>query len=508
MHKILFLTALAVLALTSCDDETGSLGLSDTTDEISNTTDVFDVTSRSLLMDSVKATSSRSYLGSVVDPETGYRITADFASQFYCFEDYTFPPLAQMVAGVELNDQGDTLAIERGRAVCDSIELRLYFDTRMGDTDNPMKLQVYELDPEHILSEDSIYYTDVDLSEYVPSGARPLAERVITPRDYNLSESEQTSSTHSDNVHITLPRALGQLIMDRYYADASTFKDAYHFIRRVFPGLYFRVVGGEGTMLGVYVSTLNVYFSYTEDATSRRVHSGLSRFTATPEVIQSTRFTGSSSVIQRLASDPTCTYLKTPAGIATELTLPVSEIFQREHAGDSVSRAQVTLTRYNKTQTANPFGTPQTLLMVRKADARGFFLEGRVADSRTSFTTTFNPIYNTYTFTNIARLISYIRHEQDADIRRRIEARGGKATKENIEAERAAWELDNPDWNRVVLYPVETSYSSTSSSSYYGYTSSSSDKLTSVRHDLGLNSIRLVGEQTPIKMQVVYSKFE
>lgn len=474
MHKYI-LPALMALVLASCDDETGSLGLFDDTDYISNSTAVYTITSRSCLLSDVKANSTKSYLGNIVDPETGDRITASFASQFYCFEDYALPERSRM------------------QSLCDSVDLRLYFDTPVGDLRNPLKLQVYELDPTKILSEDSIYYTDIDLSQYLPAGARPIAERVFTPTDYNLTEADRLSSSHNDNIHLRLPRELGERIMQKYYDDAANFKDSYHFIRNVFPGLYFRLSGGEGTMLSVYVSTINVYFSYKESLESDSVVAGLSRFTATPEVIQSTRFENDRDILSRLVADPTCTYLKTPAGIATELTLPVAEIFQGEHQGDSVSRAEVALTRYNKPQGLGQLGTPSELLMVRKQDAEEFFLKGHVSDNRTSFTTSFNPVYNTYTFPNIARLISYIYHEQEQAVE------GG--------ADREAWIAAHPDWNRVLIIPVTTSKATSTSNAYY-YTGTSTSTQTSVTHDLSLSSIRLVGGQTPIKMQVVYSKFK
>ena len=51
------------------------------------------------------------------------------------------------------------------------------------------------------------------------------------------------------------------------------------------------------------------------------------------------------------------------------------------------------------------------------------------------------------------------------------------------------------DWNKVVLVPVVT-------------TTNNSGAQVSVTHDLSLNSVRLVGGDTKIKMQVVYSKFQ
>lgn len=274
-------------------------------------------------------------------------------------------------------------------------------------------------------------------------------------------------------------------MLEKYYENPNYYHNSYTFIRNVMPGLYFRTSGGRGTMLKLYVSTMNLYFHYYDEKEDS-VFTGMARFSATPEVIQSTRFKNGN--MELLLNDNTCTYLKTPAGIATEMALPVDEVFANEHASDSISLASVTLTRYNKPQDDYQLGTPSELLMVRKQDYNRFFREGRVSDNRTSYTTTFSSSYNTYTFTNIARLISYCRNEK-----------ASKSKEQGVSEEE--WERQNPDWNKVLLIPVTTSTSTVSSSGV------SSNVQVSVNHDMSLTSIRLVGGDTKINMQVIYSKF-
>ncbi len=471
LFKKLSLLMLAVMTLAACDDNTSSMGIYPITDAVTNSTSIFQLTTRSVKMDSVVASSTISYLGDITDPETGTDIKADFAAQFYTFENYTFPDKSLMMGNV---DGVDT----KGVVQCDSVEVRLYFDDYYGDDNNPMKVDVYELDKDNVLSEDSTYYSDVDLSQYIAANAKPLASRVFTPMDYNLGEADLSSSSHSHNVHLMLPPEFGQRIMEKYYEDPTNFQDSYHFIRNVFPGLYFTTSNGRGTMLSVYVGTCNVYFHFGE-IESDTTYVGLARFAATPEVIQSTHFENGD--MNTLLEDNSCTYLKTPAGICTEMTLPVDEIFGGEHLTDSVSMASVTVTRYNKEQDDYQLGTPTELLMVRKQDYNAFFRENKVSDDRTSYTTDFSSTYNTYTFSNICRLLAYCKHEK-----------ASKAAAEGLSEEE--WAAQNPDWNKVLLVPVTTS-------------SNSSGTEVSVNHDMGLNSIRLVGGDTKINMQVVYNKF-
>ena len=201
-------------------------------------------------------------------------------------------------------------------------------------------------------------------------------------------------------------------------------------------------------------------------------------------MIQSTRFVNDD--MQPLVQDNSCTYLKTPAGICTEVTLPVDDVFLH-HESDSVSKAQLTFTRYNKADDSYALGTPQTVLLLRKQDVQSFFDNKEVSNNLTSYTTSFDATYNTYTFSNICRLLTYLQREKKA----------GMAA-ENLSEEQ--WKAAHPEWNKCVLIPVKTSTTSDAYGNSYQ---------TSVTHDLDMNSIRLVGgSENPIQMQVIYSRFK
>ncbi len=471
--KHIWWASLVAVVMQSCDTDTSTLGIFPESDEISNSTANYEISSRSILMDSVVATSTISYLGCVTDPETEANISADFAAQFFTFEDYTLPERNLMVGTIDGKET-------QGIVQCDSLEVRLYFNNYYGDANQPMKVEVYELSSERILSEDSTYYTDLDLSKYVANNAKPLAAKVFTPKDY-----ANTSTSGSDNICIKLDQAMGTRMMEKYYEDPNNYKNSHNFIRNVFPGLYFKVSNGSGAMLSIYVGTLNLYFRY-KDVENDTIYTGMSRFSATPEVIQSTRFQNSN--LEKLVAEQDFTYLKTPAGIMTELTLPIEEMFSGKHANDSINLASVTLTRYNKTQNDYQLGTPGTLLMVRKSDYARFFKEKQVSNNRTSYTTAFNSVYNSYTFANIGRLLSYCKNE-----------RSNLAKQEGITEEE--WSQKNPDWNKVLLVPVTVTTSEVNTG-YYSETVQ-----VSVNHDMNMNSTRLVGGNNKLEMQVIYSKF-
>ena len=477
------LPALSVLAaFCSCDDDTGTLGIYPETDGLTHSHAIVNVTTRSIGLGAVRTASEINYLGDIIDPETETRIRSEFAAQFYTFENYEFPSKQQMFP------IDTTLAVPEDHTndsvFCDSVEIRLYFENYYGDGDNPMKLEVYPLSRQNILSEDSVYYSDIDLEKFIDAGTAPIATKVFAPKDYTLTDSELNSSTHSDNIRIMLPKEWGTQLMQDYYEHPEYFKDSYSFIRNVCPGFYFKLKSGSGNMISVDVGTINVYFSYYDKAYPDSVLSGLARFASTPEVIQSTRFINDD--MQQLIDDESCTYLKTPAGIGTEITLPVNDIMEG-HKQDSLSKARLILTRYNKMDDKYALGTPGNVLLVRKQDMKSFFENKQVSNSLTSFTTAFDATYNTYTFENLCRLISYLHSEK-------------KEGMKNSNMTEAEWISANPDWDKCVLIPVKLSTTQDSYGNVYE---------TSVTHDMDMNSVRLIGgPNVPLQMQVIYSRFK
>ena len=406
----------------------------------------------------------------VRDIETGTDIRAEFLAQFHTFEDYELPDYESIVKN------------EAGEIEADSVELRLYYGNYFGEGSNPMKMAVFELDKENVIREDQTYYATDDLTQFLPADATPLASHIFTPSDYTLSESERTSSSHYNNVRVRLPKSFGTRILRAAHEHPEYFRDSWQFIHRVFPGFYFKLQSGIGTMLTLDVSALNVYFRYVvKDST----YVGVSRFSATPEVIQSTMFKNDD--LQKLISNnQPFTYLKLPAGIATELVLPVNEIFSG-HENDSISRARVILTRYNDfDETTNALGIPSNLLMVPKARIHSFFANHQVADGMTTYTTSFASAYNTYTFDNISHLLSRLYRTK----LQRMAAEGLTSTQ---------YDAKYPEWNHVVLVPVNIATTSDSSTG--------TTRQTSVTHDFSLNSIRLVGGTEPIDLQVIYSSY-
>ncbi|MBO5660265.1 MAG: DUF4270 domain-containing protein, partial [Bacteroidaceae bacterium] len=450
------------LAISGCDEDTGTLGIYPNNDAVSHSTAVYNFSTRSVSMDNVLCNSTNCFLGNIIDPETNSQIQADFAAQFHTFENHKFPKKEAMFPQDGKDYSNESVS-------CDSCEIRIFFDSYYGDGNSLMKLEVYPLDINNIIEENQEIYSNVDLGQFVKKGTEPLAVKMFTPIDYTLSDADRNSTSHNKNIQIKLPKEYGDYLLNAYYTDPDNYKDSYSFIRNVCPGFYFKLKNGSGAMINVKVSALNVYFTYYDAEKTDTTYNGYSRFAATPEVIQATKFNNSD--LQDLVNEESCTYLKTPAGICTEVTLPITEIYE-SHQTDSVSKARLTLTRINNKRPSDfSLGIPQKLLLVRKDEMNTFFSERKVSDSRTSYTTTFDAVYNTYTFENICRLVSFCNKEK---------LDGMKL--QGISEEE--WEKANPNWNKVVLIPVDI----TTTQDSYGYT-----KEVSITHDMNMNSVRLVG---------------
>ena len=473
--------ALASFFLVSCDDTTDNIGSSliDNVDKLHITTDTFTVSTRSIVADSVLSRNMTGYLGKVRDPETGAYLSSSFMTQFYSPENFSFPDKDSIQSRDEL-----------GEVMADSCDIRLYYNGFYGDSLATMKMSVYELTKP--VEEQKYFYSNFNPEKEYINGNENKTNKVYTLVDLNVDEKTRYSKDYMPAIRISLDKEYGTKILKAYYDNPNAFKNAYSFIHDVMPGFYFKCVGGLGSMAYISLSQLNVYFRHkttttASDGTKRdTIITSVGAFPGTEEVLQTTTVSNDKSTLQKLVSDNSCTYLKSPAGIFTEMRIPVKDIVEKQYIGedgkiyshknDTINSAKVVLTRINNAQDSEyTLAIPQTLLILPKADMYSFFEKKKVADYKTSFLATYNSSTNTYTFNNIGGLVKYLYENGD-----RTKA----------------------DWDKVVIIPVKTTYNTTSTTK----------ELIAVNHDMSLTSTRLVGgpesKYGDIKISVIYSKFK
>lgn len=479
--KTIIYTVIAIIScitIASCDDTTDSIGnsLTDNMDMLKVTTDTFNVATRSIVADSVLSRSTTGYLGKIRDIETGNYITGDFMAQFSTLENYKLP------------EKDSIVSLQDGEVIADSCSIRLFYTDYYGDSLATMNITAYEINEP--MKEGVKYYSNFDpIAEGLIRNDGMKVNKTYTLTDLSISDEDRADeSSYTPNIKINLNKPYtdkngvtynnyGTYIMRMYYEDPDRFKNSYNFIHEVCPGFYFKTNDGIGSMAYITVSQLNIYFRYLNDST----YVGTTSFSATEEVLQTTNISNDKQNIADLANDNTCTYLKTPAGIFTEITLPVDEITEN-HSNDTINTAKISLTRINNnTHDEYSLSAPSTLLMIPKESLYTFFENGDNVDYKKSFIATYSSSTNQYTFNNISGMITYM-----ADIKKK-----GLAENSN-------WLSEHPDWNRVVVIPVSV-------------TTNSSSQIVKIVHDMSLTSTKLVGGSEnpyePIKINVIYSKF-
>lgn len=479
MKILRLLTVLVIAALTfaACDDTTEGIGGSITNkiDNINISNSAFNVTTKSIVADSVLSRNNMGLIGKMKDPETGNYVKGDYMTQLSVLPTFSVDTLDYI-------KQANNGSIE-----ADSCYLLVSYNTSYGDTIAPMKVTAYEMTKP--MEENKEYYSNYDAFEkgWVSENNQHWSS------NYNLSN---TSDVKNFKIYLNKKykkdgktyKNYGSYIMQTYAEHPEYFKTNYKFLHNVCPGFYIKNVGGTGNMAKIWNTELIFYWTRhkTINKDSTAVSIGYNRFDGTEEVLQLNKIENDTENLKKLASkdQEKCTYLKSPAGIFTEVTLPIEDIM-KGHEKDTLNTATISFPRLNNADEDNPynFATPSTVLMVQKDSLQSFFEKSKLADSRTSYTASYSSTgtyKNAYTFQNIANLVSAMYKNK------------GKGE----------------NWNKVVLVPVNVITTT------QGYTT----VISKINHDMSLASTRLKrgvittdsnGKETsPIQIKVIYSKFK
>lgn len=486
MKILRLLTVLVIAALTfaACDDTTEGIGGSITNkiDNINISNSAFNVTTKSIVADSVLSRNNTGLIGKMKDPETGNYVKGDYMTQL----------------GVLPTFSVDTLDIKKannGSIEADSCYLLVSYNASYGDTIAPMKVTAYEMTEP--MREDQEYYSNYDafkngwVNENNPHWSS----------NYNLSN---TSDVKNFKIYLNKEykkdgktyKNYGSYILQTYAEHPKYFKTNFKFLHNVCPGFYIKNVGGTGNMAKIWNTELIFYWKKTikaKDGVTDSTGIGYNRFDGTEEVLQLNKIENDTENLKKLASQEDWTYLKSPAGIFTEVTLPIEDIM-KGHEKDTLNTATISFPRLNNDNEDNPynFATPSTILMVQKDSLQSFFEKSKLADNRTSYTASYSSTgtyKNAYTFQNIANLVSAMYKNK------------GKGK----------------NWNKVVLVPVNVITTT------QGYTT----VISKINHDMSLASTRLIvgtndpdkdyttdkktGKKVasgPIRIKVIYSKFK
>ena len=481
--KFKWITAIAItaMAITSCSEDTEGIGasLTDENDMLEITTGSFTAYTRSIEVDSVFSRNFDCHLGMVKDPETGAYVINEFMAQFNILENMKQPA------------REDILGMDDGDIAADSCEIWLQIDRTKsyGDSLTPVKINVLEL--ARPMSDNATYYSNFDpISQgYIrEDGLRKstsFALANLTDRDSlrNLANylnyaNISLSDPYTDKNGKTYNN-YGTYILRNFYDHPEYFKNCYTFVNNLCPGFYFEVIDGLGVMAKIAEIDINVYF---RSKNGDEVQHNSFFLSSTPEVLQTQRVYNDKGALQVLINDNSCTYLKAPAGIFTEVTLPIDDI-DEFNQNDSLLSVSMSFQRQNsgRYDLQYPINAPSAVLMVHKDSLNSFFETQTMYNYRSTFMATLAS--NAYTFSNIGNLVSLIISKKT----------------EGLKTD-PYWRENHPNWDKVVLVPIAPTYSSDS----YG-----NQTVTSVVNQMGLSSTRLVGgEHHPIDVNVIFAKFK
>lgn len=388
------LWTLIVLTITlgfiACDDNLNSIGfgIQPPSDTISVANDTVDINARTISMrDSVYARTINGTLGMYEDPIFG-TIKSDYLCQFY------FP---------------DSASIYKNMTEIDSVRFLVDFLSYSGDSLAPMGLSVYRVTKPL----KDYFYTNVDPAEYCNM------EEVLAQEAFTVSGASIISTSGSlkqRRVSAELDKSFGSDLYNAFFSGKVNNSESFN---KYFPGTYVTTNFGSGCLLEDVLTYIRIHYKYTDikgnhDGTQDTIRSTVFTLAVTNEVIQLNHIKNGNPA--SLFEEGTgATYLKTPAGVYTELEFPIKEISENmaKKNLNNVLSAQLTLKGYTEKEIDSPFelSRPANILLIDKDSIHNFFTKRQQPNGITSYCISRETNYNTYNFTNISSLVNHYKEK-------------------------------------------------------------------------------------------------
>lgn len=457
LYKVIAVTFIAAFII-SCNDTLDQLGLSiqPGQDKLVVGVDTLQLQARTVKVDSMYARTKYPVLGEYSDPVFG-SIKSEYIAEFY------------LPTGAEFKEG----------AIIDSVKAVLTYTTMMGDSIAPMALSVYEVNKTLRGIND---YTHIEPSEFANMssalGVQSFTGDNSKYRIQTYTAEDYSTATYKEYIiDVDLPLAIGEKILDEYKKPGHGKLSDTDSFREFFPGLYFTTTFGNSTIISVDLTSLYVYYHYLDIKGSSQkqdtIRNTSFRLNNTPEVRQIKHIKSNDDNL--LVENPTQTYVKSPAGVNTEIVFPISEIYE--------SLQSKALNLVNFTVYALPDASenvkvkikpPNYLLLVNKDSLNGFFENRKLRDNVTSFLSEpFDSNTYSYKFNNISTMINYY----------------------NSTFEGEPYDLT------YYLIPVDATFTSTQQSYY----SSAQQILTSIHNQMWPTAAILDKKQGSLQLELIFS---
>ena len=398
----LFSLLLGVICI-ACEDSLSKVGMGIQPDEdkISVYDTTMHVTTSTVKLDSIYAKSTNGYLGEIYDPLYG-SIKSGYICQYYPASGY------DSIVGNEI----------------DSVKLNVFYLSMIGDSLTPMEATVFPV----VKPLDKHYYTNMKVSDYCDLNS-PIVRYPYTAKN-NLVSDSLLSAGHYRRLTIALPKKMGQDLFEEWKKEKPNAYSSVEEFVKFFPGTYLTTTFGTGSMIPVGLTELYVYYTreYTTKSSkgedSLYIAAGAAMYTVTKEVIQLNSF-DSKYEEQLLAPNDEKTYVKTPTGIYTKIVVPIKEIADKI-GQKKFSSVKLSLKAYENESVDEIFVLPgisstssprPKMLLIEPDSVKKFFEEQRVADRKTTFSTTLsNYAYNFDNISNVVQNAIDKNPEQDLEL--------------------------------------------------------------------------------------------
>lgn len=381
---LLFLVA---TLLSSCNDDDSKIGFSlgNENSHFLAKSDTLALSAQTIAIDSVYSRSTYTLLGQLSDPFFG-NLRSSYISRMQCAPGFQFPQSP-------INGQIDSVALE------------LNYSSWVGDSTVWAKAAVYEITqplPESRFSR--------DLTPYL-QGAKVLGHKVY----------QAANALGSHKVLIPLDKELGQRFYDASIKNPASFASQRGFEESLLRGLYVQSTTGSGCMLSIFNTSLMVYYTYRYEGPNSQGRDTVMnvpesvRFTNTKQLYMVQQFENS-NVDKLLQPNSDYAYIKSPQGVALQLTLSAEDM--EKALGESLGKAEQTriinearlsLKVNVPSDEVTIFNPPSYVLLVPRDSVATFFQKGYTEATNPDIaflSSQYSVTTRNYTFTNISHLIT------------------------------------------------------------------------------------------------------
>lgn len=392
IYKLLCI-AVTSIALLSCNDTLSDLGVSiqPDGDKLTVGTDTLTLNAKTVQVESINAKTDKPVLGEYLDSIFG-SVKSDYVGEFYFPAGKTFP----------------------NNSIIDSVRLFVSYTTWTGDSLAPMQLSVYRLNKQ--LPQKGTT-TDFNISSYI--NPNPIGQQVFTAKNNTYyTQFDGTDSLNIYNIIVDFPISLGEEFLAESKKTDSKLKDTES-LREFFPGLFMTTTFGNSTMINVELTSFVINYHYNDVGGSSTgqdtIRNAELPLYITPEVTQLSTIQNKNADL--LAPNANLTYIKSPAGVNTEIVFPLSQV------ADQLESQALNLANF-KVQAVPPvdngsfhLNAAPYLLLINKDSLSSFFQKKTLPNSVTTFYAAFNSTTYAYDFGNISAMVNHYKEKNNGTIK-------------------------------------------------------------------------------------------